>query len=76
MDKESPCLGCEKRHAEHGYNCHSDCLEYKEYHEERVAECALFRKKRMQDAEAQSVRLRSIRKSQKAKEVQRCYWKG
>lgn len=25
MDKGSPCLGCNKRRAEHGYNCHSDC---------------------------------------------------
>ena len=76
MDKGSPCLGCNKRRAEHGYNCHSDCPEYKEYHEGRVAECDLIRKKRLQEAEAKSVRIRSMKKSQRAKEVQKCYWKG
>lgn len=76
MEKDSPCHGCEKRHAEHGYNCHSDCPEYKAYHEEREAKCELIRKKRLQEADAKGVRLRSIRKSRKAKEVQKCYWKG
>ena len=76
MDKDSPCHGCEKRHVENGYNCHSDCPDYTAYHEGRVAECSLLRKKRLQDAEAKSVRIRSMKKSQRAKEVQKCYWKG
>lgn len=77
MCKESnPCYGCERRCVTSGYNCHSDCPDYKEYHEERVAECALMRKKRLEDADFKGVRIKSIRKSQKAKELQKCYWKG
>ena len=35
-DKSCPCYNCSKRCAESGYNCHSDCQEYKEY-QARVA---------------------------------------
>jgi len=31
----SPCLDCEKRRVEVGYNCHSHCKEYLAYTEER-----------------------------------------
>ena len=76
MGKRSPCLGCEKRHAEHGYNCHSDCPDYKDYHDEITTRSETIRKKRSEEADAKGVRICSIRRSQRVKEIQKCRWKG
>lgn len=47
MCKESvPCYGCEKRRAVNGYNCHSDCPDYKAYHERNAERAEIIRKKK------------------------------
>lgn len=75
MGKDVPCYGCEKRHVEHGYNCHSDCPEYKEYHEKRVAQLETMNKKRDEEAMVVSTRLRAICKNKREKRSQNA-WKG
>lgn len=75
MDKNVPCYGCEKRHVEHGYNCHSDCPEYKEFHEERVAKIAQIRHKKNEEAMVKEIHIRAAQKIQKKKRT-KSYWKG
>ena len=76
MGKDVSCYGCEKRHVEHGYNCHSDCPDYKAFHEERTAKIALFCKKRNEEAMVVDARLRAIRKTSGEKAIQTCRRKG
>ena len=76
MSKESnPCYGCERRCVKSGYNCHSDCPDYKEFHDKNCERSNIIRKKRGEDAEFKSVRVHSIAKSQKRK-IKQTYWKG
>lgn len=75
MGKEVPCYGCEKRHVEHGYNCHSDCPEYKEYHDNRTAKLEFLTKKRSEEAMVVNTRLRAINKNKRGKKIQSA-WKG
>lgn len=65
MGKEVPCYGCDKRHVEHGYNCHSHCPQYQEFHEGRVAKLAQIRHKRIEEGMADDVHIRSVQKIKK-----------
>ena len=77
MCKESdPCYGCERRCVKSGYNCHSDCPDYKEYHDRNAARAELIRAKRAEDSIILDTRLKSMRKTQKKKAKQMAYWKG
>ena len=75
MKKECPCHYCEKRHVEHGYNCHSDCPEHKEWHDEREAKRELMIKKRSEEAMITDTRIRSMDRITGEKR-KHGYWKG
>lgn len=75
MKRKCPCHHCGKRHVEHGYNCHSDCPEHKEWHDEEVAERDLISKKRAEEAIVIDVRANAAYK-QKKKNQNVKYWKG
>lgn len=76
VDRSCPCYGCNKRHAEHGYNCHSDCSEYKEYKAKAASENELIRRKKAEEADAIGVRITSIKRNKREKETEKCRWKG
>lgn len=55
-----PCYNCNKRHVESGYNCHSDCPEYKAFEKanrERLAKISL---KRDEEAMMHEIKKRAI----------------
>lgn len=77
MCKESdPCYKCERRQVTSTYNCHSHCPEYKKWADKIASENELVRRKKAVEADVNSVRIKSIRKSQREKEAQKCRWKG
>lgn len=77
MCKESgPCYGCERRRVTSTYNCHSHCPEYKKWADKITSENEIVRQKKAAEADVNSVRIKSIRKSQREKESQKCHWKG
>lgn len=66
MCKESdPCYGCERRCVKSGYNCHSDCPDYKDYKQEAEKRAELIRKKKAEESLFIDTRLKAIRKTQK-----------
>lgn len=77
--KNNPCYnsgkGCERRCVTSGYNCHSDCPDYKKFSDENIARSETIRKKKGENAEFIGVRLRSIDKTKRSKPKQ-TYWKG
>ena len=76
MSKEiTPCYGCDKRRAEHGYNCHSGCPEYKAYQQARCDRAKMICKKRAEESIVKEVRARSIQKTLKEKRKP-IMWKG
>lgn len=75
MGKDVPCYGCEKRRAENGYNCHSDCPDYKVYKQKREDRAEMIRKKRAEEAMVNSVHIKAVRKQKKKNDAVK-YWKG
>lgn len=76
VDRSCPCYGCNKRHAEHGYNCHSDCPEYKKWADKIASENELVRRKKAEEADDIGVRITSIKRNKREKETEKCRWKG
>lgn len=74
-DKNVPCYGCDKRRAESGYNCHSDCPEYKEYKAKCEGEAAVVREKKGYEAEFTDTRIRALTKTRRKKTKQNV-WRG
>lgn len=74
-DKNVPCYGCERRHVESGYNCHSDCSAYKEYKEKCAGEAAAVREKKGYEAEYTDTRIRGLAKT-KRKKIRQNVWRG
>lgn len=76
IDKSVPCYnegkGCDRRRVTSEYNCHSDCPDYKNYHDKRSAKLELISKKRAEDAMITDVRMRSIEKTTRNKTTQGC----
>lgn len=66
----APCWGCTRRRDEDGYNCHSDCPDYKEYREKLDAEADLIRHKKAEDQLLTDTRIRSVEKATKMKPKQ------
>ncbi len=79
IDKTVPCYkdgkDCDKRRVTSEYNCHSDCPEYKEYHDERVAKLDLINKKRSEERLVTETRIRAMNKATRRKSKQ-TRWKG
>lgn len=76
MCKESdPCYGCEKRRVVSGYNCHSDCPEYKAYHERNAERSEMIRKKKAEEHDYVDMKLRAVNKTLGKKHMPG-YWKG
>ena len=76
MCKESvPCYGCEKRRAVNGYNCHSDCPDYKAYHERNAERAEIIRKKKAEEKDYVDMKLRVVNKALGKKHMPG-YWKG
>ena len=64
-DIERPCHNCKKRHVESGYNCHSDCPEYKTFEEANRERLNKVRLKR--DEESMMYKERVIARTAKEK---------
>lgn len=76
MCKEiDPCYGCVKRRVVSGYNCHSDCPDYKAYHERNAERSEMIRKKKTEDAEFVDMKIRSVNKTA-GRQHKQGYWKG
>ena len=76
MCKENdPCYGCEKRRVISGYNCHSDCPEYKAYHERNAERSEMIRKKKAEEHDYVDMKLRAVNKTLGKKHMPG-YWKG
>ena len=67
MDKNVPCYGCDKRRCEKGYNCHSDCPEYKAYSQARVDRSKMICKKRAEEAMVVEVLVKAAEKTTREK---------
>ena len=80
FDRSCPCYnegkGCNKRHVTSTYNCHSDCPEYKEWADDLASENELVRQRKAAEADVNGVRIKSIKKTQKEREIQKCRWGG
>jgi hypothetical protein len=80
FDRSCPCYnegkGCNKRHVTSTYNCHSYCSEYKEWADTLASENELVRQRKAAEADVNSVRIKSIKKTQKEREIQKCRWGG
>lgn len=75
-ENKKPCLGCTKRQVTRDYNCHSHCPDFLGLKEEDAARAEVIRQKKAAEADVNGVRIKSIRKSQREKESQKCHWKG
>jgi hypothetical protein len=75
MENNVPCYGCEKRRAENGYNCHSDCPDYKAFKEEQTNRAESIRKKKAEEADITDFRIQSMARGTRDKSKQNA-WKG
>jgi hypothetical protein len=75
-ENKKPCLGCTRRKVTQDYNCHSHCPDFLGLKEEDLARAEVIRQKKAAEADVNGVRIKSIRKSQREKESQKCHWKG
>ena len=79
VDRNGPCYnngkGCDRRCVTSTYNCHSHCPEYKKWADNIASENELVRKKKAEESDFNCVRIGSIKKTQKEKEIQKCRWR-
>lgn len=79
-DTTCPCYnegkGCDMRCVTSEYNCHSHCPEYKTWADKITSENELVRQKKAAEADVNGVRIKSIKKTQKEREIQKCRWGG
>ena len=65
VDKRVPCYNCAKRHVESGYNCHSDCPDYKVYKDAVEDEARTIREIKARENDFTEARSRAFVKTQK-----------
>ena len=76
MCKElDPCYRCEKRCVTSSFNCHSNCKEYKEYHEKLAERSAIIRKKKAEEHDFLDMKIKSVNKSA-GKHQKENIWRG
>ena len=75
VDRSIPCYGCEKRHVESGYNCHSDCPDYKKFKDKCADEAKVVREIKAHEAEYTDTRIRALKKTRRKKTKQNV-WRG
>lgn len=76
MCKESdPCYGCERRCVTSSFNCHSDCPDYKAYHDKLAERSEIIRKKKAEEKDYVDMKIRAVNKTIGRKHITG-YWKG
>lgn len=65
--EDTPCYGCTKRRAEKGYNCHSDCPDYKAYSQARAERSRAICKKRAEEHMVIGVLVKAAEKTMREK---------
>ena len=70
-----PCYACERRCVTSTFNCHSNCPDYKAYHDKSVERSEIIRKKRAEDRDITDFRIKSVIKTS-GKQHKQSLWKG
>lgn len=71
IDKRVPCYNCDKRHVESGYNCHSDCPDYKVYKDAVEDESRIIREKKARENDFTEAKARAVARTQRLKQRMR-----